>query len=102
MATLHFVKDGLTAKGMSLTKGHKVEIGEALSKLGERNSRFSEGVPRINPDKRANEFAEYRYVVLEVAPGEEGGLFEKPGYYFFPELAPRDCQSLFEQSGPVV
>lgn len=102
MAALHFVKDGVTERGTSLTKSHEVEIEEAQSKLGERNSRFSEGVPRINSDKRANEFAEYRYVVLEILPGEEGGTFDRPGYYFFPELTPRDCQSLLEQSGPLV
>lgn len=102
MATLHFVKDGVTEKGTSPTKSHKVEIDEAQSKLGDRNGRYYEGVPRINSDRRANQFAEYRYVVLEVLRGEEAGTFGKPGYYFFPELTLRDCQSLFEQLGPLV
>lgn len=102
MATVHFVKDGVTKRGTSLTRSYEVQIEDARAELGHRSTRYSKGVPRINPDIVANDFAEYRHVVLEVHDGEEGGAFPKPGYYVLPDLSPRDCQSLCEDSGPLV
>lgn len=102
MATVHLVKDGVTRQGTSLTRSFEVTIEDAQAELGHRSTRYSEGVPRINPDKAANDIAEYRHVVLKVHDGEQGGAFPKPGYYLLPDLSPRDCQSLFKDSGSLV
>ena len=102
MAKIHLVKDGVTRKGESLTTSYEVPIEDVRRELRHRASRYSQGVPRINPDKEANEFSEYRHVVLEIEEGEQGGAFSEPGYYVLPSLSPRDCLALFDQRGPLV
>lgn len=102
MAKIHLVKDGVTRKGESLTSSYDVPIEDARRELGHRNTRYSQGVPRINPDTEVNDFAEYRHVVLEIEDGEQGEAFSEPGYYVVLGLSPRDCLALFDRRGPLV
>jgi hypothetical protein len=102
MATVHLVKDGVTKQGTSLTKSFEIQIEDARSYFGNHSHHYSKGVPRINPEREANHFAEYRHVVLEIFDGEEGGPFESPGYYLLSNLSPRDFLALINQSGPLV
>jgi len=92
MATLFFVKDGKRRNGDRLTRSVEIEIDEAVRALGAREQKYFKTPPTINPEIVANDFADYRYVVLEVTEAEARPPFGKAGYYWFIGLSPATCE----------
>jgi len=98
MAKVHFVKDGLTKQGTSSTTAVDITLEQVESIFSGYNFKFTASPPRINPETQVNDFAAYKYVVLEVEPDEYTDSFQNVGYYFLTEMTFAECKKILNNS----
>ena len=95
MATLFFSRNGRD-ENRADNKGN-LSIEQIMQFFKGHKHLYSATPPLINPDPEPSPYAACSNVVVEIMKDEINEKFTKPGYYWFPELSPNDCEKLANQ-----
>ncbi len=96
MSTLFFSRDGKDPHRSN--PGYKLSIEMVTQFFSSYSHRYFPEPPTINPDSVSSPFSEYSHVVVEILNNETNKKFPKVGFYWFPDLSPKDCNKLINIS----